>query len=396
MGACRLGSTVVAVGLMAAHIPSARAADGLKSQFDKIVEVQQETSRRLKQELEVEMTEAAEQRLLDRYQAETSKNLEMILDLVGENPKDPEVVGALRFVIETAGRGPGDEAYRAMDQLLRDHIRDAGMGEVCGRIFHFVHAPVAESILRAVLATHPNRQDRGVACLSLAECLRMRADMARRVRRGIATVDHYVHRPFQAATERLVATVDLEALDREADALLERVVAEFADVRDWYTPNRTIGAVAEGELFAARNLTVGKVAPEVEGKDHESKPFALSDYRGKVVVLTFSANWCGPCVGMYPEERELVKTHEGDPFALVSVNSDAELGTLKESIASGEITWRCWWDGGMDGPITTRWGVIAIPAVFVLDQSGTIRFKDVRGEELKAAVAALLSEASRK
>jgi hypothetical protein len=80
------------------------------------------------------------------------------------------------------------------------------------------------------------------------------------------------------------------------------------------------------------------------------------------------------------------------PFALVSVNTDKDSDTLKKSIESGEITWRCWWDGGTDGPITTRWGVVSFPTIFVLDRAGAIRFKDVRGDELDRAVAALLRE----
>ena len=37
--------------------------------------------------------------------------------------------------------------------------------------------------------------------------------------------------------------------------------------------------------------TVGKPAAEIKGQDILGKKFKLSDYRGKVVVLSFWANW---------------------------------------------------------------------------------------------------------
>ncbi len=120
---------------------------------------------------------------------------------------------------------------------------------------------------------------------------------------------------------------------------------------------------------------MGRIAPEIQGKDVEGGAFKLSDYRGKVVVLTFSGNWCGPCVGMYPDERELVKRLKDKPFALLSVNTDSDRETLRKSIKDGEITWRCWWDGSMEGPICKEWNVSSFPSVYVLDGTGTIRFK---------------------
>jgi len=39
------------------------------------------------------------------------------------------------------------------------------------------------------------------------------------------------------------------------------------------------------------SLAVGKAAPDIRGKDSDDREFKLSDCRGKVVVLTFWAEW---------------------------------------------------------------------------------------------------------
>ena len=49
----------------------------------------------------------------------------------------------------------------------------------------------------------------------------------------------------------------------------------------------TVAEKAKAELFGIRHLTVGKVAPDIEGEDQDGVNFKLSDYRGKVVLLDF-------------------------------------------------------------------------------------------------------------
>ena len=49
----------------------------------------------------------------------------------------------------------------------------------------------------------------------------------------------------------------------------------------------TVAEKAEPELFGLRHLSVGKVAPDIEGQDQDGVRFKLSDYRGKVVLLDF-------------------------------------------------------------------------------------------------------------
>lgn len=382
-------TTAVLLSLMAAQAGFGQTTKGIKEPLESLVRAQAEARQRFSKDLGGKTSEQERTQATDRFLGEVAKNTSEVLNLVRANPDDPAVVEACSFVIKTARAGPGDESYQAMEILLRGHVRDPGMGEVCSGLFYFVHAPAAESLLRSVMEKHPNRIDRAWACHTLATYLKLQARMVRRVREVPAEIDRYVHERHKEATERFVKEADPTALERESEALLERTIADYGEVKAKDDP-RPLGTIAEGELFAMRNLSIGKVAPEIQGKDHEGKAFSLSDYRGKVVVLTFSGNWCGPCVGMYPQERELITKLKGKPFAMVSVNTDEDVATLKRSIDSGEVTWRCWWDEGTEGPITTRWGIATFPSIFVLDQAGVIRFKDVRGGELDRAVESLL------
>ena len=96
---------------------------------------------------------------------------------------------------------------------------------------------------------------------------------------------------------------------------------------------------------------------------------------------------------MYPHERSLVKRLEGKPFALLGINSDRDRAALKHLLESEKITWRNWWDGGStEGPIASRWAVLAWPSIYVLDHQGVIRFRDVEDKDLDAAVDSLLEE----
>jgi hypothetical protein len=96
---------------------------------------------------------------------------------------------------------------------------------------------------------------------------------------------------------------------------------------------------------------------------------------------------------MYPHERSLVKRLEGKPFALVGINSDRDKQKLSERMKAENITWPSWWNGGStQGPISTAWNVHSWPTIYVLDDKGVIRYKDVRGEAMDKAVNTLLKE----
>ncbi|MHC4449715.1 MAG: hypothetical protein ACYS0E_06185 [Planctomycetota bacterium] len=75
-----------------------------------------------------------------------------------------------------------------------------------------------------------------------------------------------------------------------AEKLFLACQKDYADVPLW-GGRTTVGKRAEGSLFEARNLVVGKEAPDIEGEDIEGVAFKLSDYRGKVIFLDFWGDW---------------------------------------------------------------------------------------------------------
>lgn len=97
---------------------------------------------------------------------------------------------------------------------------------------------------------------------------------------------------------------------------------------------------------------------------------------------------------MFPHERSLVKQLADKPFALIGVNSDADLEKIQETVKEKNITWRSFWNGpdGTRGPISTKWGVTGWPTIYVLDAEGVIRYKNVRGAKMDEAITTLLAE----
>jgi peroxiredoxin len=146
-------------------------------------------------------------------------------------------------------------------------------------------------------------------------------------------------------------------------------------------------------------LTVGKVAPDIAGRDLDGTEFRLSDYRGKVVALIFSGEWCGICRTQYPYERLLLELYKNWPFAILGVDSDTDRDATRKAMTDRGLTYRAWWDGYLPdntgGPIATTWDVTGWPTVYVIDGTGVIRFVDLRQEDLLKGVRQLLTDPTR-
>lgn len=173
----------------------------------------------------------------------------------------------------------------------------------------------------------------------------------------------------------------------KAEGLFERVISVCGQLG---SGGGKLAELAKAELSGLRQLGVGTVAQEIDGEDMNGRKMKLSDYRGRVVVLTFWGTWCGPCMAMVPEERSLVEKMTGKAFSCVGINSDTDATKVKAAVEKEKITWSSFRDGGAPGPIATAWNVHSWPTIYVLDRKGVIRYRNVRGQALSDAVEALI------
>jgi Redoxin len=218
-----------------------------------------------------------------------------------------------------AGRTPNStEGGRAFALLDREYAESPKLADVFRRLDVWPTGKMdanLEGLLRRALKVNPDRLVRGEAAFNLARLLRRNSDWVRWA---------------DAAGSKLKSD--------EASTLLEEVIAQYGDV-----PHRDplrLGYEARVELAELRRTLVGKMAPEINGDDLDGQTVKLSAWRGKVVLVSFWATWCGACTQMIPHERELVERLDDRPFVLLGVNGDTDLNAAKKAVGAHGITTR--------------------------------------------------------
>lgn len=141
-------------------------------------------------------------------------------------------------------------------------------------------------------------------------------------------------------------------------------------------------------------LTPGHPAPDFSFTTlRDGRRLSLSDVRGKVVLLDFWATWCEPCMAELPNVKEIYKKHHDQGFEIIGISLDTSESALRSELQKQGISWPQYYDGkGWENRIAALYRVFAIPATFLLDREGVIRYRDLRGQELAEKVAELLAE----
>lgn len=81
-------------------------------------------------------------------------------------------------------------------------------------------------------------------------------------------------------------------------------------------------AEAEKKVSPGIGVEVGQLAPDFRIKNLKGGVTALSQHRGKVVLINFWATWCEPCRAEMPSMEELYSNYSRNDFEILAVSID--------------------------------------------------------------------------
>lgn len=135
-----------------------------------------------------------------------------------------------------------------------------------------------------------------------------------------------------------------------------------------------------GQIFCILALVVfclgaGKMVPAAADftlKDLKGNDVTLSSFRGKQVLITFGATWCPYCVKEVPELNAFFDKHKDKDVKVLSIDIQESLAKVSGFAQKNNIRYTMLID--TDGSVAQKYGVNGIPAVFLIDKDGIVKY----------------------
>ena len=135
----------------------------------------------------------------------------------------------------------------------------------------------------------------------------------------------------------------------------------------------------------------GTKPPDFSGLTVDSRSLSLSKLRGKVVVVNFWASWCHECRPEMPALEQLHREFSGRGLAIVGVNARENPEAIRRYAKEVGLSFPLVVDP--DGKINALYGVIGLPATFVIGRDGRAVAFGLGSRKWESAPARALVEA---
>ena len=123
----------------------------------------------------------------------------------------------------------------------------------------------------------------------------------------------------------------------------------------------------------AHPVAIGERAPDFTLPALPSGSVHLKDYQGQIVVVTFWATWCPPCVEETPSLEQFAEKMRDHGVTVLSISVDEDLKALQDFIQKYQISYPVGRDP--DRAISARYGTFQFPETYILDRRGLVAEK---------------------
>ena len=104
--------------------------------------------------------------------------------------------------------------------------------------------------------------------------------------------------------------------------------------------------------------------------DLDEQTHRLSDYAGKVVLVSFWATWCPECIFEMPSLRSLSNTLSDHEFIILAINVGEEKHLVRAFAEQHNLKFPIVLDHDLEA--YKKWPVLGVPTSFVINQRGKI------------------------
>ena len=137
------------------------------------------------------------------------------------------------------------------------------------------------------------------------------------------------------------------------------------------------------------SVGVGQSVKNFTAKDHDGNTFNLEDVLkvNNYVLVEFWASWCGPCRAAIPHLKEAYNKYKSKGFEIVSFSIDSKKALWDKAFKDEQIPWIDTSDLLAEkSPVAKMYGVVGVPASYLIDKEGNIIGAEMRGDKLDAVL----------